>query len=84
MAGRRPDLEPSTAANDFQRAAATASAEVGKRSWQEMTPSEQTQAIYAQLRRIDEARVLVMSGSVASGGHAAFRNGRRPHRSAVA
>lgn len=46
---------------DFQRAAAAARAEAGARGWCEMSPSEQTRAIYAQLRVIDEARATALA-----------------------
>ncbi len=48
-------------ADDFQRAVAAAAAESGERAWFELTPSERTQAIYAQLRRIDLERAASMS-----------------------
>ena len=49
------------ALTDFQRAAAAARAEAGARGWCEMSPSEQTRAIYAQLRLIDEARATALT-----------------------
>jgi hypothetical protein len=56
MARRHSTPEPATAADDFQLAAAAAEAECGQRVWWEMTLSEQTRAIYSQIRRMDEAR----------------------------
>jgi hypothetical protein len=44
------------AGDDFQQAAAAAIAEAGYPRWLEMSPHEQTQAIYVQLRRIDVDR----------------------------
>jgi hypothetical protein len=67
MEHRRPHSAPNTATNDFQRAAAEAEAKIGTSAWFEMTPTEQTRAIYAALRRIDAARALAIS----------FKPGRR-------
>lgn len=47
--------------NGFQQAAAAAETEAGKDHWYEMLPWERTRAIYAQLRRLDEARSAAIS-----------------------
>jgi hypothetical protein len=60
MAMSRPTPEPVSAADDFQRAAAAAEAEVGLRIWWEMTLSEQTRAIYEHIRRMDTARAATL------------------------
>lgn len=56
-----PATQPDKPGDDFQRAAAAAEALAGKVRWSEMTPREQTEAIYAELRRIDavSARLLL-------------------------
>jgi hypothetical protein len=48
-------------ADDFQRAAAAAEAEVGRRIWWELSFAEQTEAIYLHLRRMDAERTAAMS-----------------------
>ena len=63
MARRRPAPALNTPADDFQRAAAEAETKAGKRMWFEMSPSEQTRAIYAQLRQIDADRAVAMAFS---------------------
>lgn len=57
MAGIQPNPAPATPTDDFQRAAAGAEEEAGKRRWCEMFPMERTRAIYSSLRRIDAERV---------------------------
>jgi hypothetical protein len=49
------------ATNDFQRAAAAAKAAAARPAWFELSPAEQTQAIYAQLRLIDAARAKALA-----------------------
>ena len=63
MPARRRTPLPGAGADDFQRAAAAAKAEadLSQRSWMKLTPREQTQAIYAQLRRIDQERAAALS-----------------------
>jgi hypothetical protein len=63
MAHRRPAPAPHTPVDDFQRAAAEAEANAGKRAWLEMSPAEQTRAIYAKLRRIDADHAAAMAFS---------------------
>lgn len=67
MARSGASPSPNSPADDFQRAAAAAEAEVGRRIWWELSFAEQTEAIYLQLRRIDAERTAAMS--------------RGPHRS---
>jgi hypothetical protein len=55
MAENRPSVQ-SQKEDDFQQAAREAEAEAGLPGWFEMSPSEQTRAIYSKLRRIDAAR----------------------------
>jgi hypothetical protein len=57
----RPAPAQNAPSDEFQRAAAEAEAKAGKRAWFEMSPSEQTRAIYAQLRRIDADRAAAMA-----------------------
>jgi hypothetical protein len=47
--------------DSFQRAVAAAQAEAGNGNWAEMSLSEQTRAIYAQLRRIDAERAKAIA-----------------------
>ena len=61
MARILASLKPNAPSDDFQRAVAAAEAAAGKRGWFEMTLSEQTRAIYAQLRQIDAARAKAMA-----------------------
>ncbi len=61
MTRRRPAPAQNASIDDFQRAAAEAEAKAGKRAWFEMSPSEQTRAIYAQLRRIDADRATAIA-----------------------
>jgi hypothetical protein len=58
----------------FQQAAVAAETEVGTVHWSEMSPGERTTAIYAQLRRLDEARCAAIS----------FVPGQRRHHRATA
>jgi hypothetical protein len=60
--------------DEFQQAAAAAESEAGTHHWFEMSPGEQTTAIYAQLRRLDEARCAAIS----------FVPGQRRHHRATA
>lgn len=71
MARKSPIPEMNDAADDFQRAAAAAVAEIGKNRWLALTPREQTQAIYEQLQRIDGRRVV--ETSYVPGPHGRFR-----------
>jgi hypothetical protein len=50
--------QPDNPADDFQRAAAAAELQAGKRGWSELPLSEQARVIYAQLRRIDADRAV--------------------------
>jgi hypothetical protein len=61
MAKSRATPASNSPADDFQRAAATAEAEVGRRIWWELSFAEQTEAIYLHLRRIDAERMAAMS-----------------------
>jgi hypothetical protein len=63
MTLRRPAPAQNAPSDDFLRAAAEAETKAGKRAWFEMSPSEQTRAIYAQLRRIDADRAAAMAFS---------------------
>jgi hypothetical protein len=63
MTLRRPAPAQNAPSDDFQRAAAEAETKAGERGWFEMSPSEQTRAIYAQLRRIDADRAAAMAFS---------------------
>jgi hypothetical protein len=50
--------QPDNPADDFQRAAAAAEMQAGKRVWSELQLSERSRVIYAQLRRIDADRAV--------------------------
>jgi hypothetical protein len=63
MTLRRPAPAQNAPSDDFLRAAAEAETKAGKRAWFEMSPSEQTRAIYAQLRRLDADRAEAIAFS---------------------
>ena len=63
MTSRRPAPAQNASIDDFQRAAAGAEVSAGKHAWFKMSLSEQTRAIYAQLRRLDADRAEAIAFS---------------------
>jgi hypothetical protein len=55
----QPDQLPPS--DEFQQAVAAAQNEASEHHWSEMSPREQTRAIYAQLRRIDAERAVAIA-----------------------